>query len=319
MTVEQGSSSYIPKEQQPPVQPEVVYQRHPEEGAIRSLKRIKHIGPLMAVMLAANLGLVGAAKTTDSREPEVRPQAMTDSIQNGGYETQDPVDPSKPQHWNKGGTQDPIYNFQDGIFYEGLSSVGAQYYGTGGLCSMDTNSWTSDDFPVDKNKTYTENFQSEFIPGPNHPNVNVGPITRVYWKDSLGNAVGTPDAFQPTYTVGAGSWENFTRVYGPDGVAIPTSATQASITIGINGISFEQGCDTFGTVNYDKLSFTSEAQSVGGIAQEVNTDTLPANSTSSGSSNSKEIYAMLAGTVIGTLALGAAGVKIRSTVKEQRK
>lgn len=299
MNVEQGSSGYIPKERQIPIQPESVGERLTER-TIRGLNKIRHVGPLLVAMLAANIGLVGAAKTTDSHEPEVRPQVMVDSIQNGGFETQDPVDPSKPQHWNPDGTQPPVYNYQNGTSHDGLSSVGVQYYGTGGLCSMDTNSWTSNNFAVDPDKTYTKSFWSEYVLV-SDPNVEVGPVTRVYWKDSQGNAVGTPDVFQPNYTVGAGNWERFTKVYGPE--LIPDSATQASITVGINGITFEQGCSTYATTNYDEVTFTSQAPaSVGGIAEMPN---LQPATTVSHSSRNMTVEFVLAGAaaLAGTIAV----------------
>lgn len=267
--------NYIPENQQVNAQAETPEQRRPQERASSGLRRIKQVGPLMAAMLAVNLGLVGAAKAPDSREPEVETVVDVDLLNGtGSFETPASAPPllpcaqiSSPQGWcappHSVNVPNPNFDYQNGFNQDGLSSVDTSGYITGnilnGHCETDTNSWKQS-FPAAPGNTYTVTF-ANYVPLGASPDLD--PRVIIKWKN------GTPDTDDRTFhrTLGPDFWENdFSGTY-----VAPAGTTSGEIQVGVG--STKTGSCTVGTTGkefFDVVKVTGPAPtppSVGGIAE----------------------------------------------------
>lgn len=256
---------YIPENQQAQIQPEPE-QRRPQERASRGLKRIKQIGPLMAVMLAANLGLVGAARTTDSREPEVQPLVGTDILGGIGSFTNPGADIAQsPDGWNMvipNPSLPPVY--ENAVAFSD-SAVTVQ---TDGTAPCESNGWiTQQAFSINPNNVYTLQFLAVYK-GSESPH-GINPKVTLDWKNSQDQSLNTSTVSTFANVPHADSWGNFSRSYGLGQLdTIPQGA--AKVGVEIEGDQTDPSCT--GKLYYDGLALTITSEptpppSVGGIAE----------------------------------------------------
>lgn len=256
---------YIPENQQAHAQADITEQRRPQESTSTGLKRIKQIGPLMAVMLAANLGLVGAAKAPDSHEPEVQPLVGTDILLGIGSFDNPGVPPS-PTGWNMIST-DRSPNYPASVAQNGFA-VDVE---TSGTLPCQSNGWITQQYAINPNNTYKLQFAAVYRVSESPHGID--PKVTLDWKNSQGQSLnsdarifygGAPDGDH-----NGGAWGQNTRTYGPGQQStIPSLA--AEVTVEIQGNESDPSCT--GKLYYDNLALTITSEptpppSVGGIAE----------------------------------------------------
>lgn len=234
------------------------------------LSKVAHISAALTAMLAAELGVV-----------EVNSQSQTDLLNTkGDFEsTTCPLtsppnwnqiinDPSFPPIYHCAGNPPPLVNFT------GNSAVEVDYYGNGSICNTNGFSYNST-FAASPADTITDQFAAAYEI--HDAGATVKPQTKITWKDSSGNVTGT-DVFSPTHTKGQDTWEQFSKTYGPNGVAIPAKTVSGTIEVGIQG-SGSLTCTTNGIKSLEYIdavqvlgpttpSPTPPPISVGGIAEQ---------------------------------------------------
>lgn len=287
---------YIPENQQVHTQTEMPEQKLSQERTNSRLRRIRQIGPLLVVMLAANLGVVGAARTPRSQEPDVQPQTIVNLLENSSYEdSANPPTNSTPKFWNAPphsvNVPDPSFDYQNGFYQDGASSVDTDGYITDTSCNTDTNGWEQS-FPVNSSNTYTLSFANYTPPG-SSPDLN--PRATITWKNGT-TIIGTDDhAFNRI--LGPDYWESgFARTYGSGGVAIPSGSTSATLQVSV-GSTKTSSCTpgTEGKQYFDMVTVMGPAPtppSVGGIAEIPN---LPPGTTVSHSTRNTIVEIAVAG------------------------
>lgn len=309
-----GERDYITQEQQASQQPDVAQNTPVNERKPSKRKRLLQVGTLMATMLATGIGFIGA-KSADHSKVKVEPQAQTDILNGiGSFDAGTPP----PAGWKANAEATGIVpTLSSTIAVSGNSAT----VETNGTLPCQSNDWTTiNSVAINPSNVYTLDFQAAYISSESPHGID--PKVTLGWKDSQGNPLSNPsDNPVLTGVNHADTWGHYTKTYGPgQNVTIPSNA--AKVTIEIQGNVTDVSCT--GKLYYDNLQLlgsvvptpTPPPVSVGGVAEQVNPNDLEPIANNSGSNNT-ELEVVIGGIVIGSLAAGAAGWKIRSINREK--
>lgn len=269
---------------------------------------------LARVVSVVALAVVGANMADTKKTEAQTPPPANSVLTNGDFELPNP-NSLLPTGWLKSATADPFALHSSG-------SIIVKEYETSASCSGASSGWVTEGtiqpeglIQIDHTKTYTLGFWAKYSINPSYPSGFANPTSTINFYKSDKSI---QDADSQPYTPSGGSdvWKFYSKTYGPDGNMPWPDNTTTYIKLALSeaGSGGTSGC-TIGTeysnVTIDDASFAPIVPSVGGIAENPDLSKLTQISkTNNENSNERDI--LIAGVLIGTLAVGAAGVKIRS-------
>ncbi len=279
------------------------------------LSKVPHISAALTAVLAA-LGAVdvNAQTQTDLLNTKGDFESATCPLQSPPDWNQIVNDPSFPPVYHCAGNPPPLVDFTGNSAVEVGYSANGTTFATNGLRYTASFSATPD-------QTITDQFAAAYET--KEPGVTVKPQTKVTWKDAGGNVTGT-DTFSPAHAKGPDQWEQFSRTYGPSGIAIPANTVSGTIEVGISGSGGTTTTGIKGLEYIDSVQVMgpiaasptpTRVPGVGGVASQPDLENLPKTSVSHSSRNT--MVEIGAGAAAATLTFVAGAYALSASRKKE--